>query len=116
MFQGRQHHLTEREALTELGRFVGDIDAERKRTADERRKVAEEFAAKWTVEKRKQALKDGDALPGDPPKFPIKDQEDMNSAHTLKGSSNVPNATVEAHMKKQAKKHGLKLPPGLKAA
>ena len=69
-----------------------------------------------TPEKRRQALKEGDALPGDPPKFPIKDQEDMNNANGLKGNSSIPNAVIERHMRKQAKKHGLTLPKSLQAS
>jgi hypothetical protein len=103
-------HLTkrmgEREALTELGAALGRHDADLKKASDE-------YAAKWTDEKRKQAEKDGDALPGG--KFPIKDQEDMNSAATLAGNSKVPRATVVAHMKKQAKKHSLTLPKSLQS-
>lgn len=99
-------HMSEREALVELGAVVGRNEAEIRR-------VAEEYAAKWTDEKRKAAVQSGDALPGG--KFPIRDQEDMDNANTLKGSSSLPKSTVVAHMKKQAKKHSLKLPPSLQS-
>jgi hypothetical protein len=79
------------------------------------RQRLEEYAAKWPVAKRHAALKSGDALPGDPPKFPIKDQDDMDNANRLLGSSSVPKATVVSHMRKQAKRHGLKLPGGLQS-
>jgi hypothetical protein len=96
------------QTLEELGAVLGAHDAERSR-------IAEEYATKWTAEKRQQALKDGDALPGNPPKFPIKDQEDMDNAASLSGNSSVARATVVAHMRKQAKKHSLKLPASLAA-
>ena len=101
---------SEHDSLMELGRLVAAQNAERQRVADE-------YAAKWTAEKRRQALKDGDALPGPGGvgRFPIKDQEDMTNAAGLLGNSSVPKATVIAHMKKQAKKHKLTLPMTLQA-
>ena len=68
----KRHHMTERQALEELGTVLDQRSAEIA-------KVQEEYSAKWPPEKRRQALQSGDALPGDPPKFPIKDQEDMNN-------------------------------------
>jgi hypothetical protein len=68
----------------------------------------EENAAKYNAQQRRDAAKRGDALPDG--SFPIMDQEDMNNAATLAGNSSHPKATVHAHMKKQAKKKGLKLP------
>jgi hypothetical protein len=91
----------------ELAAFVGRQDARRQ-------KLAEEYATKWTAEKRRQALQDGDALPGDPPKFPIKDQEDLDNAVGLIGNSGLPRDTVVRHIKKQAKKYNLSLPDSLK--
>lgn len=79
------------------------------------RHALDEYAAKWTPEKRRQALKDGDALPGDPPKYPIKDQEDMDNANRLIGNGDVAKSTLVSHMKKQARKHGLKLPASLQS-
>ena len=99
----------DKEALAELAAFNDRLAAE---TA----KVQEEYSAKWTTEKRLEALKAGDALPGSPPKFPIKDQEDMNNAARLSGNSSVSRATIVAHMKRMAKKHGLALPKTLQAA
>jgi hypothetical protein len=92
---------SEREALTELGAFNARREAERKA-------MEESAANKWPMGKRLEAVKSGDALPGG--LFPIKDQEDLNNAAGLAGSSKVPEATVVAHIKKQAKKHSLKLP------
>lgn len=100
------HMLSERQALDELASFAHRRDVEIAA-------VQEEYSAKWTQEKRNQAEKSGDALPGG--KFPIKDQEDLDNANTLKGNSSVPNAVVERHMKKQAKKHGLRLPKSLQS-
>lgn len=80
---------------------------------DDVQRVAEEYAAKWPDEKRKAAVKSGDALPGG--KFPIRDQEDLNNANALKGNSSVAQATVIGHMRKQAKKHGLNLPKSLQS-
>jgi mevalonate pyrophosphate decarboxylase len=102
-------HLSERESMTELASVL-------KRHEDELAKVQEEYSAKWDVGKRMQALKDGDALPGNPPKFPIKDQDDMNNAAGLSGSSSVAKATIVAHLKKMAKKHSLKLPASLQSS
>jgi hypothetical protein len=102
----RYFMMTEEQAKSELAAFA-------KRRDEEHAKVQEEYSAKWTPEKRKQALKDGDALPGDPPKFPIKDQEDMDNANNLRNNSTLPQSLVIRHMKKQARKHGLKLPASL---
>lgn len=88
-------------ALGTLGNMLGRIDAERAA-------VAEEYATKWTAEKRAEAEKSGDALPGG--KFPIRDQEDLNNAVRLAGNSDVSEDRVRTHIKKQAKKHGLSLP------
>jgi hypothetical protein len=97
----------EREALTELGRVLDRHDADLQRVNDE-------YAAKWNDAKRAQAEKNGDALPGG--KFPIVDQDDMDHAATLVGNSTLPKAVVVAHMKKQAKKHGLTLPQSLQGS
>lgn len=102
----RHHMLSERQALDELASFAHRRDVEIAA-------VQEEYSAKWTQDKRKDAEKSGDALPGG--RFPIKDQEDMDNANTLKNNSSIPQATVIRHMKKQAKKHGLKLPSSIQS-
>lgn len=93
--------MSEEEALADL---KGTVE---RHTAEDRR-VVEEYAAKWTAEKRKQAEKNGDAMPGG--KYPIVDQQDMNAAARLMGSGDVSSDAIEEHMKRMAKKHGLKLP------
>lgn len=75
-------------------------------------KVAEEYATKWTAEKRRDAIKTGDAMADG--KFPIRDQEDLNNAVRLAGSSTTAKASVIAHIKAMAKKHSLTLPPSLR--
>ncbi len=105
----------------ELGAVLGRHDERSRREQEElaawaeqhRDSWAEEKAAKWTADKRKQAEKNGDALPGG--KFPITDQEDMDNAAGLLGNTSLPRPVVVAHMKKQAKKHGLKLPGSLQS-
>lgn len=103
----RRPFATEHEALTELGAFID-------RSAAATKIIEDEYAAKWTTEKRQAAVKSNDALPGG--KFPIRDQEDMNHAAGLLGNSTLPKATVVAHMRKQAKKHSLTLPKTLQGS
>lgn len=102
---------TEQAGMTELAGVLGRHDTDRKR-------VAEEFAAKWNDDKRRQAVKDGNALPGPDGvgRFPITDQADMDHAAGLVGSSKTPRPVVEAHMKRMAKKHGLTLPKTLQSS
>lgn len=76
------------------------------------RRAVEEYAAKWTAEKRRDAAKRGDALADG--SYPIIDQEDMANAARLLGNGSASKPTVVAHMKKQARKHGLKLPDSLR--
>lgn len=110
----QMRHMSEREALTELGRFAARRDAEHAQSEAERLKIAEDHAAKWTAEKRAQAVKNGDAMPGG--KYPIIDQEDMNAAAKLIGNGDAAADAVEEHMKKQAKKHGLTLPKSMQGS
>jgi hypothetical protein len=105
MFNTRSRRMGEREVQNGLSAALNNY-----RVA--LNAVNEEYAAKWNDAKRKQAEKSGDALPGG--KFPIVDQEDMDHAATLIGNTYLPRATVVAHMRKQAKKHSLKLPDSLK--
>lgn len=98
----RRRRLSNEQAMTELASVLD-------------RYTEDEHAAKWTVAKRMQALRDGDALPGSPPKYPIKDQDDMDNAARLMGNGDVPRATLVAHMRKQARKHGLRLPASLQS-
>lgn len=103
-----RRHMTQQQAMTELGAVLENETARKKRAADE-------YAAKWTTEKRRQAQKDGNAIPGPDGvgRFPIKDQQDVHNAHGLMGNSPIPNPTIIAHIRRMTKKHGLKLPAAL---
>ena len=111
----RRRFRSEREALTELGAVLdrnavasfpeaGSIDVAQ---------AEQEHATRWNLANCLRALKDGDALPGDPPKFPIKDQEDMGSAGKLTGDSAIGEGKVIAFLERMAKKPSLTPPASL---
>ncbi len=109
-------HMSDIETTRGLEEFAARRDAESRELTEWANQHAskwalEENAAKWNAQKRRDAAKRGDALPDG--SFPIVDQEDIENAAGLVGNSNHPKATVVAHIKKQAKKHGLKLPDSL---
>lgn len=95
----RRRHLTDEQAMAELAAVLD-------------RHAEEDYAAKWTAEKRRQAEKNGDAMAGG--KYPIVDQEDVRNAMRLVGNGSAANSAVVAHIKKQVRKHGLSMPPSLR--
>ena len=69
----------------------------------------------FTEKQRKAAADAGDAFPDG--SYPIKTQEDLDSAVSLIGrSKNHSAAEVEAHIRKQAKKYGLTLPASMQGS
>lgn len=62
----------------------------------------------FDAEQRRDAASAGDALPDG--SFPIKNQKDLDNAWGLRGNSKHSKSTVVAHIRAQAKKHGLKMP------
>jgi hypothetical protein len=71
------------------------------------RYVVEE-ARTFSAQERRQAAKDGAALPDG--SYPIRNQKDLDNAVGLVGNGKAPNATVIAHIRKRAKQLNLKLP------
>jgi hypothetical protein len=57
---------------------------------------------------RKKRVADGDAMADG--KFPIANQSELDAAVHLIGNSTEPADSIKAHIRKQAKKYGLKLP------
>jgi hypothetical protein len=74
-----------------------------------------------TVEKRKRAYARGLAIKGDKSdgsdaSYPIENQADLDKAVNMRGQGDAANSTVISHIKKAARKLGLKVPDSLKAA
>lgn len=61
----------------------------------------------FSAARRRKLTQTGDAMPGG--RYPIKNQKDLNNAARLSGHSSD-QAAVRAHIRDEAKKHGLSLP------
>ncbi len=111
----RRRFRSEREALTELVALLDRNAVASFPEADsiDVAQAEQEHATRWNLANCLRALKDGGALPGDPPTFPIKDQEGMSSAGELTGDSAIGEATVIAFLERMAKKHSPTLPASL---
>jgi hypothetical protein len=111
----RRQFRSEREALTEMDAVLdrNAVASFPEADSSDVAQAEQEHATRWTLANCLRALKDGDALPGDPPNLPIKDQADMNSAGKLTGDSAIGEGAVIAFLEPMAKKHGLTLPASL---
>ncbi len=70
-------------------------------------RVPIEVAFAVSAEERRQAAKDGAALPDG--KFPIRNAKELRSAIRLRHNTDVPYSKVRAHIIKRAKALGVKL-------